>query len=76
MKLLKVCGILNDNSKFQKRTGEVSTKASLALIISDLINRSVFAQSGFAYYVSWKAGRKLVLTPIQPVSGQHHLSAM
>lgn len=32
----------------------------------------MFAQSGFAYYVSWKAGRKLVLTPIQPVSGQHH----
>lgn len=32
----------------------------------------MFAQSGFAYYVSWKAGRKLVLTPIQPVSGKHH----
>lgn len=72
MKLLKACQILNDNSEISKRTGEVSTKASLTLIISDLINRSVFAQSGFAYYGSWKARRKLVLTPKRPVSWQHH----
>lgn len=72
MKRLKGCQILNVNREISKGTGEVSTKAGLTLIISDLIYWSVFARSGFAYYVSWKAGRQLVLTPLQPVPREHH----